>query len=900
MYFKPLTLILFILLTQLCSVSCAQISLKPFRASPDQVLVLYNADWEIDADNTSPGQDSKEVADYYVRMHTDPDTGKKPYMLGLKCHHGQKHLNHWLIKEDSQDNKNGVVFIGRGQAPGPKEWPRDSRQVEIVLNPDAAGIDWDSVKIWCQSDTSEEKSLISPLVSGVPKKEGKKHIYPEIAESEGRCYRFDAHQYFKGTVFVSLKAKDRSGKLVRDFTVTYYDRDDFKFSKFGPDGIVDEKNLQEDVIIPLKAFLEAPGNALADGTLLKDHILYMVIVHGLPFSCEAVFGIERGVTAYAGNHGDLASLEQRLQTLYYDWGGKIVPPVITMYMAKGPDSDKGVRNYRITNALRHPLFGRSTNPYMHPDTYSFLGKTKEVRFIDLPPFAEVRKNAPSYLFGYAASRLDGQGADVAKRQIDYSLYTSKYLRPEMDKLVRDGLNKRGRKIGSLAPKLKTAQRMEMWGAEESDVLGFRVLSRKKGQGVPFLGRPLEDSDTPNINPDNKQETQYVGFYPGGMERTVFSGNGWNLRKTASIWRQVDQGVSISACGGPASYGGPHITNATFWDNRILLRYLFRGRDLGECFLLSTGYVNWATSLLGDPLLHADLSRTMIDDIPPKVEKDDIKIDLTPAMDKFAGTLEVPVVHTKRGPEVATLEVFYSKADDQNPQVSRWPIYSAHPRVIVRDLEPGTTYSYRPILVDPYGNRTDLTEIAGPLYFKTGTLHRQKPFSKTASEGAKGFEIDLAGQHQLAVKGTIRVEFIAGERGLLPNISAKDLRLKVYKWRKEKMTVDLSVGAPEQAWKLKSPMREGERAYLELRWRRIPLTRELLLIAKDGTEFTLLADVRTPWQEPVLGPRLLISEHDRVKILAASVSDDAHPASTNACRIEVLPVDEGAWAVANQR
>ena len=99
--------------------------------------------------------------------------------------------------------------------------------------------------------------------------------------------------------------------------------------------------------------------------------------------------------------------------------------------------------------------------------------------------------------------------------------------------------------------------------------------------------------------------------------------------------------------------------------------------------------------------------------------------------------------------------------------------------------------------------------------------------------------------------------------------------------------------------MRSPLREGEIGRLELRWRRFPLTRELLLVAKDGTEFTLVADVRTPWQEPVLGRKLLISEHDGVNILSASISDDAHPASREACRIEVLPVDETKWVTANQ-
>lgn len=395
---------------------------------------------------------------------------------------------------------------------------------------------------------------------------------------------------------------------------------------------------------------------------------------------------------------------------------------------------------------------------MHPYTYSFLGPKKKVQFIDLPPFPEVRKKAPSYLFGYSASRLDGQGAEVAKRQIDYSLYASKYLRPEMDKLVRENLEKRGRTIGSLEPKLKTAQRMEIWGAEEADLLGFRILGRKKGQGLPFLGRPLVDSDTPASAPEDSQAETYLGFYPGGMQRTVYSGNGWNLRKTASIWRQVDYGVSISACGGPASHGGPHITNATFWDNRVLMRYLFRGRDLGECLLLSTGYVNWATSLVGDPLLHADLSKTIIDVTPPKAKKENISVDLTSAMGRLAGTLDVPVVNTKSEPEVAKLEVLYTKVGEKDPQISRWPIYSARPQVILRNLEPNATYSYQPILVDPYGNRTSLTDIDGPLHFKTGSLDQYKAFLKSATEGAKGFEIDLVGNHQMSEKGTISVEF----------------------------------------------------------------------------------------------------------------------------------------------
>ena len=119
--------------------------LKPFKASPDQVLVLYNADWPHKSEGSSAANDSKEVAEYYVRMHTDRKTGKKPSILGLSCRHfGKSHLNRWFIPEESNDNANGIVFRGKGKPPADLNWVRDSRKVEIHVDvPDA---DWDSLR----------------------------------------------------------------------------------------------------------------------------------------------------------------------------------------------------------------------------------------------------------------------------------------------------------------------------------------------------------------------------------------------------------------------------------------------------------------------------------------------------------------------------------------------------------------------------------------------------------------------------------------------------------------------------------------------------------------------------------------------------------------------------------
>ena len=75
---------------------------------------------------------------------------------------------------------------------------------------------------------------------------------------------------------------------------------------------------------------------------------------------------------------------------------------------------------------------------------------------------------------------------------------------------------------------------------------------------------------------------------------------------------------------------------------------------------------------------------------------------------------------------------------------------------------------------------------------------------------------------------------------MPSIVSENLNLKIGN--------SMQIGGPPQKWHLKSPLQEGERATLILRWRRFPLTLEALLQAEDGTELTLAADVRTPWEE----------------------------------------------------
>lgn len=883
-----------------CSLG-AEEAYPSYGASPDQVLVLYNADWKKDVDGSDPGQDSKEVADYYVQMHTDPVTGKKPYLLGLNCTHGKQHLNDWVIPEESQDNRDGVVFIGKGEGPEAGEWARDSRFVELVIDPGDDDIAWETVQLWCESDLMPERKAADPVVSGAPRREGRKEIYPGIEEGKPRCYRFDAHELARGTVGVRLTAKNRSGKTVRDLKVQYYDRDDFRFSAFGKDGIADEKNFQEDVAIPVKRFLEESNHAEKDGAGLKTHILYMVVCHGLPFSCEGVFGIERGVTPNPSDHGDLGSMEQRLQTLYYGWGTRIAAPVISMYMFGGPDSEKGVRNYRITSGMRYPMVGQRWNPYMHPDTYSSLGGNKTPAFTRLSPLSERRKQLPAFAFSYGVTRIDGQGPAEAKRLIDYSLYASAYLRPEMDAAVRKQLQKENKKeITNLPERIALAEKENKWGKEELETLGFIPVSKHSKEGIPFLMRQ-SSADIPEVNgkTDPTAGATYSGYYPGGMDRTVVSSNGWNMGRSADIWQQVDSGVTVSACGGPAYGGGPHITNATFWDNHILMRYLFRGRDLGECFLLSTYYVNWSTSLVGDPLYHPDLSKTQIDRESPKVAaKADISVRLVPTMKQFAGRITVPVLSTGKAPEVALLSVHYGKEGQKMKRADGEQIYSTRPSVILGDLEPETTYHYKPELTDPYGNRSALADSDGSLRFTT-PANKEEVASQSAKRRGDKWEFDLFKMPGVSDQGTISVEFKAGKNGLIPSIGSKQFNFSANPWSDGRMDLSLEVGGPARRWFVASVLGEGENALLVIRWRRFPLTREVLLVAGDGTEFSLVADVRTPWENRVLRGGVEIKEGYGVKVVSAKMQNNALVASESASMITVPPTRKTEWQQANK-
>jgi hypothetical protein len=375
-------------------------------------------------------------------------------------------------------------------------------------------------------------------------------------------------------------------------------------------------------------------------------------------------------------------------------------------MGGGPDAEKGVANHIITTAMRYPLAGFRWNPYMHPDTYSFLGKdrNKPPHYYSIPSLSERRKMLPDYVFAYAVTRIDGGTVEEAKRIIDYSIYASRYLRPEMDCTVRKKLKREKKNaMDDMEARLKTAEEENLWGAEELKTLGFRVVSLYE-HGLPFMVMPR--GLTEGKCDEGLPKWQESGFYPGGMGRQVVSSNGWNWGNSA-IWQYLKKGVTVSACGAPAYDGGPHITNATFWDNRILMRYLFRGKDLGEAFLLSSFYVNWSTSLLGDPLMHPDLRKTVSDNTPPSVE--DISVTVNYGADGYSATIKTTVGNSYEDPEVALLSV--SCLDARGQEITgATDLFSRRPSLQLKSLAPDMDYVCKATFHDPYDNVTTIPSV----------------------------------------------------------------------------------------------------------------------------------------------------------------------------------------------
>jgi hypothetical protein len=551
-----------------CSVGLAVSGAAAAAVSPSQVLVLYNADWTDNAPFTDPGQDSKEIAEHYVRMHTDPQTAERPYLLGLRCRHGAGHLNGDRLVEGSRDNGSGVVLRRGGKLIGSAGNVRDSRALELCLPKEGGAWRRDSLRVQLKGSRGDKVVIV----------EGGKSRFPDrvrVAETGAWAVRTDGREFMTGPLVAEAFCEDEAGKL-RRWTAEYEDFIDVSCSRTGPDGVRDDQNYLEDVERPVKAFLEDPANARPDGTLLKDHVLFFVVCYGLPKTAPATYGIARGVTDSFGDHGAQIDLGQRLQLLFYDLEGALgftprahrfgTGEAFTAYLFRAPQA--------------WPLMGISANPYLHPGAYRKKGGVAVNE--DAVPFTtQARRGSPGRHL-YFSMRLDGATCLEARALIDRAAYATRYG---------------GSKLGS--PGVANTDRPSAAGPKAGFArdlltgLGFRLPARGEGPGglLAFLWLPV---GAPFLH-------RTPVYLPGGVGATVISNNAWNF-PLADIHRRLIEGVTITACAARAEAGvAPHIHDHSWWDDEVLYPSLLAGKTMGECLLMNQQHLEWIASFVGDPL-----------------------------------------------------------------------------------------------------------------------------------------------------------------------------------------------------------------------------------------------------------------------------------------------------------
>lgn len=553
--------------------------LIPFQVgavTPSQVLVLYNADWSEDHPLTDPGQDSQEIAEHYVRMHTDPDTGEKPYILGLSCNHGVKildearHLNEHHLAEESHDNRAGVVLTQKPfllEPASPNDQLRDSRLVEFTLP--GGRSKWDIETLHVEIEPAKGDSLII-VDKGLIVGEG------QIAgnNTDAWTLRANVRSFVKGPVTLKASCVDVEGEK-HSWKAEYVDVDDVELSYTGEDGKRDDRNFLEDVANPVKTFLEDPQNARPGGTLLKDHILYMVVCYGLPCTAVAPCGIARGITERAGNYGAIIDFGQRLQLLYYDLD-KVMGTQLRGYRYAGKNA---FSDFFFRSPQSRPLMGKA-NPFVHPQLYSSsasLSKGPQPEAYT----AENRSKHPQQ-FLYFVSRIDAPDPLQAKALIDRAAYASTYAGPEMGILPDKTYPKDKQRVGAVS---RSAAGNLLWEH------GYRHLYHA-GQGKNLLEWGRLTSEDGFLNDG-------IAYLPGGIAATVISHNGWNNKEMV---RDLENGVTATAGAARVYHGAPHIHNKSWWDDDIFYPALLHGKTLGEAWLMNQVHLGWITTFVGDPLM----------------------------------------------------------------------------------------------------------------------------------------------------------------------------------------------------------------------------------------------------------------------------------------------------------
>jgi hypothetical protein len=852
-------------------------------AKPDQVLVLYNADWTEDLDGTAPGQDSLEVARYYVEQHTDPETGKRPYLLGLSSKGAKtSRLNAMRLPEDSRDNTLGLR-LKNAPKKAFKRPPHSATHLVAFSKKDLEAADLASLVIRI-SPTGKEEDAKLAFSDGEPVQG-----YPIRQTPLGKdltAYGFaDRSRFPDGfTAWVTCQRSKGKGKPLRDYHARFYFPEQFEADLTGPDGVRDDANYLADMAEPIRAFLTDPENRLPDGTPLKEHILYFVVCYGLPKQVEAIYGVARGVRANAGARDDGSSAEQRLALLFHNIRRYHQVKVV-------PNPRKGNHPPAvIVSRLRLSLVG--ANPYRHPITHIDRKGAKQEEPVShplygsyaydarrIPHFTQTVRRALGDRFLYGVTRIDGRHPEIAKAQVDGALYGSRYLTPFLGWFW--------------AGKWAKAR----LGAEELRYLEFAdkppedPAPQARGRCLFYFGDFGYGTDAV-ADPTAPGRPYWRGFYPGSVGYAVRSYLGWELRRNLSQLythnsrypeRILDAGATVCMLSGH----GAHDTSVTWWDDQVAFHHLLRGYQLGEVFLMSSLYLDWVRSDVGDPLYRPDLHSTSADETPPRVASaEDLRLHLGTADGQYWARLRPAIETTRDEPEMTDIAVTFWRTPKEKHNVSNWRV-SRRPEVLLPDLEPASVYHYDVRLTDPYGNRFSSAHAFGDLTFATGPPpDARRMIAKLEYEppkDGKPSRVDVAALERvskrpyLTERGEMHIEFTPTDRGwrLFEDRSRRflcDHRGFQVGGRTVAFVPPLDEkGKPSRHF----PWEKGHRYHLVLRWRRDPLVRQAALVAANGEEFLLGSNNRLCWLPVDTEPTLFATNH-RCVVHKLTVYDDTRP------------------------
>ncbi|MDD2557113.1 MAG: hypothetical protein PHH87_02360 [Desulfuromonas sp.] len=646
-------------------------ALAAIYPSPSQVLVLYNADWHGDEPLTAPGQDSLEIATHYVDMHTDQTSGEKPYILGLHCKHGIKiidkvhHLDSDHLAEDSADNQAGVVFK-RNSLFGPtlrEDQLRDSSLVEFVLPGGHSSWQMDSLQMTLVPEKGKDLVLV---------KDGSIVAQGKIAlnSTDAWTVRLDGKSFAAGTLTLKASCTDKKGK-VHSWKADYVDIDAVELSHTGRDGKRDDKNFLEDVAQPVKEFLEDPQHARPDGTLLKDHILFMVVCYGLPRTAVAPYGIARGITNQINNFGSILDFGQRLQLLYYDLD-KVSGCKIQSYRFAGKEPFSA---YFLRSPQAWPLLG-TANLFAHPQLY-----TANPTFDSGPqPLAYTVANRSQHpeRFLYFVSRIDAPDPLQAKTLIGRAVYASTYASPNMGILPEQGYPQTKKRTGYLS-RSKTG--MDLWEQ------GYRHLY--------YGGKSKNLLEWGRLAPEEGFLNEDTSYLPGGVAATVISHNGWNKGEMRT---DLARGVSATAGAAKVYRGAPHIHNKSWWDDAVFYPALSRGKTLGEAWLMNQMNLGWITTFVGDPLMKLPAT-PILPHAPKYIDADnDVSFQVVKGAHAKEVWLQVDLGTTAAHPQVAQLQAV---SPEGKKMIS--PTFDARPTLYLGD-KAVCGENWLLTLMDPFGRK----------------------------------------------------------------------------------------------------------------------------------------------------------------------------------------------------